>query len=104
MYVESGEEALGEIVRAIAAQLGLGPAQSISAEEAIAFWGRNLGGISPSAPTAAYEAGARLISVGCPPIAQSQDGSRAILFRTGCTSVRRNQHHSVLLSKNEERD
>jgi nucleoside-diphosphate-sugar epimerase len=42
MYVESGEEALGEIVRAIAAQLGLGPAQSISAEEAIAFWGRNL--------------------------------------------------------------
>ena len=42
MYVESGEEALGEIVRAIAAQLGLGPAQSISAEDAIAFWGRNL--------------------------------------------------------------
>jgi nucleoside-diphosphate-sugar epimerase len=42
MYVESGEEALGEIVRAIAARLGLGPAQSISAEEAIAFWGRNL--------------------------------------------------------------
>jgi nucleoside-diphosphate-sugar epimerase len=42
MYVESGEEALGEIVRAIAARLGLGHAQSISAEEAIAFWGRNL--------------------------------------------------------------
>ena len=42
MYVESGEEALGEIVRAIAAQLGLGSAKSISAEEAIAFWGRNL--------------------------------------------------------------
>ena len=42
VYVESGEEALGEIVRAIAAQLGLGAAQSISAEEAIAFWGRNL--------------------------------------------------------------
>jgi nucleoside-diphosphate-sugar epimerase len=42
MYVESGEEALGEIVRAIAAELGLGPAQSISSEEAIAFWGRNL--------------------------------------------------------------
>jgi len=42
MYVESGEEALGEIVRAIAAQLGLGPAQSIASEEAIAFWGRNL--------------------------------------------------------------
>jgi hypothetical protein len=42
MYVESGEEALGEIVKAIAARLGLGPAQSISAEEAIATWGRNL--------------------------------------------------------------
>jgi nucleoside-diphosphate-sugar epimerase len=42
MYVESGEDALGEIVKAIAAGLGLGPAQSISAEEAIATWGRNL--------------------------------------------------------------
>jgi len=42
MYVESGEETLGEIVRAIAARLGLGPARSISAEEATAFWGRNL--------------------------------------------------------------
>lgn len=42
MYVESGEETLGEIVRAIAARLGLGPARSMSAEEAIAFWGRNL--------------------------------------------------------------
>lgn len=42
MYVESGEEALGEIVRSIAAQFGLGPAQSISADEAIAFWGRKL--------------------------------------------------------------
>jgi nucleoside-diphosphate-sugar epimerase len=42
MYVESGEQTLGEIVRAIAARLGLGPAQSISAEDAIAFWGRNL--------------------------------------------------------------
>jgi nucleoside-diphosphate-sugar epimerase len=46
MYVESGQEALGEIVRAIAAQLGLGPAQSISSEEAIAFWGRNLAVLS----------------------------------------------------------
>jgi nucleoside-diphosphate-sugar epimerase len=46
VYVESGEEALGEIVRAIAARLGLGPAQSISAEEAIAFWGRNLAVLS----------------------------------------------------------
>ena len=41
MYVESGEEALGEIARAIAARLDLGAAQSWSAEEAIAYWGRN---------------------------------------------------------------
>ncbi len=42
MYVENGEEALGEVVKAVAARLGLGPAQSMSAEEAIAAWGRNL--------------------------------------------------------------
>jgi nucleoside-diphosphate-sugar epimerase len=42
MYVESGEEALGEIAKAIAARLGLGAAQSFSAEEAIAAWGRNM--------------------------------------------------------------
>jgi nucleoside-diphosphate-sugar epimerase len=42
MYVESGEEGLGEIVRAIAARLGLGAAQSWSTEEAIAAWGRNM--------------------------------------------------------------
>jgi len=41
-YVESGEEALGEIVKAIAAKLDLGPAQSWSAEDAIACWGRNM--------------------------------------------------------------
>jgi nucleoside-diphosphate-sugar epimerase len=41
MYVESGEESLGEIVKAIAAKLNLGAAQSWSAKEAIAFWGRN---------------------------------------------------------------
>ena len=41
-YVESGEEALGTIAEAIAARLGLGPAQSWSAEAAIAAWGRNL--------------------------------------------------------------
>ena len=41
MYVESGEEALGEVVRAIAARLGLGAAQSWPAEQAIALWGRN---------------------------------------------------------------
>jgi nucleoside-diphosphate-sugar epimerase len=42
MYVESGEEALGEIVRALATRLGLGSAQSWSADEAIAAWGRNM--------------------------------------------------------------
>ena len=42
MYVESGEEALGEIVQAIAARLGLGAAQSWPATEAIAAWGRNM--------------------------------------------------------------
>jgi nucleoside-diphosphate-sugar epimerase len=41
MYVESGEEALGEIAKAIAARLVLGGPQSWSAEEAIAAWGRN---------------------------------------------------------------
>jgi nucleoside-diphosphate-sugar epimerase len=41
MYVESGEESLGEIVKAIAARLGLGAAQSWSAEQAIAAWGWN---------------------------------------------------------------
>jgi nucleoside-diphosphate-sugar epimerase len=40
MYVESGEEALGEVARAIAARLGLGAAQSWPAEQAIAAWGR----------------------------------------------------------------
>jgi nucleoside-diphosphate-sugar epimerase len=40
MYVESGEEALGEVVRAIAARLGLAAAQSWPAEQAIALWGR----------------------------------------------------------------
>src|ERR1700730_18544729 len=42
MYVESGEAALGEIATAIAARLGLGAAQSWSADEAIAAWGRNM--------------------------------------------------------------
>jgi nucleoside-diphosphate-sugar epimerase len=42
MYVESGEEALGEIAGAIAARLGLGVAQFFSAEQAIAAWGRNM--------------------------------------------------------------
>ena len=42
MYVESGEESLKEIAGAIAAKLGLGTAQSWSAEQAIAAWGRNM--------------------------------------------------------------
>jgi nucleoside-diphosphate-sugar epimerase len=48
IYVESGEESLGEIARAIAARLKLGAAQSWSAEAAIAFWGHG---------TAAYSLG-----------------------------------------------
>lgn len=40
MYVESGEEVLGEVVRAIAKRLDLGVPQSWPAEQAIAFWGR----------------------------------------------------------------
>jgi nucleoside-diphosphate-sugar epimerase len=40
MYVESGEEALSEVARAIAARLGLSAAQSWPAEQAIAAWGR----------------------------------------------------------------
>lgn len=40
LYVESGEENLGEVVRAIAARLDLGAAQSWPAEQAIAAWGR----------------------------------------------------------------
>jgi len=46
MYVESGEEALGEIAKAIGVRLGLGAAQSWSAEDAIAAWGRNLAMLS----------------------------------------------------------
>jgi nucleoside-diphosphate-sugar epimerase len=41
MYVESGEEALGEIAKAIANRLGLA-AQSWPPEQAIATWGRNM--------------------------------------------------------------
>src|SRR5882757_1660298 len=39
IYVENGEEALGEVAQAIAKRLGLGPAQSWPAEQAIAAWG-----------------------------------------------------------------
>jgi nucleoside-diphosphate-sugar epimerase len=42
IYVESGEATLGTIARAIATRLDLGPAQSWSAEEAVATWGREL--------------------------------------------------------------
>jgi nucleoside-diphosphate-sugar epimerase len=40
IYVENGEEALGEIVQAIAKRLDIGAAQSWPAEQAIAAWGR----------------------------------------------------------------
>jgi nucleoside-diphosphate-sugar epimerase len=40
IYVENGEQALGEIAQAIAKRLGLGPAQSWPAEPAFAAWGR----------------------------------------------------------------
>ena len=40
MYVENGEEALGEVAQAIARRLGLGQAQSWPAEEAIAALGQ----------------------------------------------------------------
>jgi nucleoside-diphosphate-sugar epimerase len=46
MFVESGEEALGEIVKAIAAKLGLAAPQSFSAEQAIAAWGYNMAAYS----------------------------------------------------------
>ncbi|APR80719.1 Nucleoside-diphosphate-sugar epimerase [Minicystis rosea] len=42
LYVESGEAALGDVVRAIAGRLGLGEAQAWSAEEAVAHWGREM--------------------------------------------------------------
>jgi len=42
MYVESGEEALAEIAKAIAARLGLDAPQSWSAEQAISAWGWNM--------------------------------------------------------------
>ncbi len=42
MYVESGEEALAEIAKAIAVRLGLGAPQSWSAEQAITAWGWNM--------------------------------------------------------------
>jgi nucleoside-diphosphate-sugar epimerase len=41
MYVESGEEAFGEIAKAIAIRLGFGAPQSWNADEAIVAWGRN---------------------------------------------------------------
>ncbi|MTJ79462.1 MAG: NAD-dependent epimerase/dehydratase family protein [Telmatospirillum sp.] len=41
-YVENGEASFGDMVRAIADRLGLGPAQSWPAAAAIARWGREL--------------------------------------------------------------
>lgn len=42
LYVESGEETLGNVVRAIATRLSLGAAQSWSAAEATEAWGREM--------------------------------------------------------------
>jgi nucleoside-diphosphate-sugar epimerase len=42
IYVESGEEVICEIAKAVAARLGLGAPRSWSAEEAIAAWGWNM--------------------------------------------------------------
>ncbi|MDR3437893.1 NAD-dependent epimerase/dehydratase family protein [Telmatospirillum sp.] len=41
-YVENGEAAFGDIVRAIGKRLNLGPAQPWTAEQAVARWGREL--------------------------------------------------------------
>jgi nucleoside-diphosphate-sugar epimerase len=46
MYVESGEEALGEIAKAIAIRLGVGAPQSWNADEAITAWERNMAAFS----------------------------------------------------------
>ena len=40
LFVESGEESYGEIVRALALRLGLAGPEGMSAADAIAFWGR----------------------------------------------------------------
>jgi nucleoside-diphosphate-sugar epimerase len=40
LFVENGEESLGNIAQALAARMNLGSAQSWSAEQAIAAWGR----------------------------------------------------------------
>ncbi|MBB3543040.1 MULTISPECIES: hypothetical protein [unclassified Rhizobium] len=42
MYVESGEEELGNVVRAIADRLALGAASPISRDSAIETWGREM--------------------------------------------------------------
>ena len=42
LFVESGEEALRNVAQAIATRFGLGDAQSWSAQEAIAQWGREI--------------------------------------------------------------
>jgi nucleoside-diphosphate-sugar epimerase len=60
IYVESGEEALGKVVEAIAVKFGLGTAQSWPAEAAIEAWGRekatfSLGSNSRVRGTAATE-------------------------------------------------
>ena len=62
IYVENGEEALGEVAQAIARRLGLGPAQPWTAEAANAAWGKekatfSLGSNSRARGKAARELG-----------------------------------------------
>jgi nucleoside-diphosphate-sugar epimerase len=42
LFVESGEEELGQVARAIAQRLGLGPAETITRDDAIETWGREM--------------------------------------------------------------
>ena len=41
-YVENGEAAFGDLVRALGKALGLGDAESWPADEAVAYWGREM--------------------------------------------------------------
>jgi nucleoside-diphosphate-sugar epimerase len=75
MYVESGEEALGEVVRAIAARLGLGAAQSWPAEQAIALRGRNKAMYSLGSTAVCAANAQSSFSAGHPGIVQSRIGS-----------------------------
>src|SRR5262249_23200228 len=85
MYVESGEEALAEIWKAIAARLGLGAPQSWSAEQAIGAWGWNMAVFSLGS-NSRVRGKAAPISAGHPPSDQSRGGSPTNSVRTGIAS------------------